>query len=84
MRVILLRDFDLDVDVVVPVAVAADPRNTFPREPDPVVGLDSDRDLQEHWLLQKCVDMHSSIQIKGQKKDCLLKLYSLSGHPRHR
>lgn len=47
-----LWDFDLDVDVVVTVTVAADPWNTFTREPDPLIGLHSNWDLQEHSLIK--------------------------------
>lgn len=42
---VLLGNFNLDVDVMVSKAVAADASDTFARQTDPLVGLDSCRDL---------------------------------------
>lgn len=43
---VLLGHFNLDVDVMVSEAVAADASDTLARQTDPLVGLDSRRDLR--------------------------------------
>lgn len=47
---VLLGDFDLDVDVVIAVPVTTDPRDTFTRETDPLIRLNSSWDLREILL----------------------------------
>lgn len=42
---VLLGNFDLDVDVVIAVSIATDPRDAFTRKTDPMVGLGSRWDL---------------------------------------
>lgn len=44
----LLGHFDLDVNVMISVAVAVHPPNAFPLQPDRLIGLTAGRNLKTH------------------------------------